>query len=385
MVGNEEATITRMLESVVDHIDYYVIQCNGKKDNTQQIIDSFFADNGIPGFTYEIDWDFPGWNRDHTLQEALRAGHDCDWILRMDADEQLLVEKDFDWTIFTNTSIQSFNVAADPGDSMYFRTWMWNAKLPWFFAHDRRHETIHLPSVNDFQRVNLSTGFRHIITNDGETWYAPMKFLKDALELEMDKVTTGKVLEDNYHLFYIGKSYSDSYENPSQFPFGMDHAIQYASRAIFYFDMYLNQVHDYRNQGQARFEDEFGYYAMMLKADALKFIGNTDGAMSCYLLAEQFSPERSEHLERLGWLYESLSMFSQMAETCTKMLVKNNPFPNKIFLINNSSYPNTSAVPYWMHIRALRALKKDYSSTLQTLNSVHPNLPDYIKNDIYNS
>ena len=30
MVGSEEATIQRMLDSVVNHIDYYVIQCNGK-------------------------------------------------------------------------------------------------------------------------------------------------------------------------------------------------------------------------------------------------------------------------------------------------------------------------------------------------------------------
>jgi len=41
MVGSEEATITRMLESVVDYIDYYVVQCNGS-DNTRSIIDNFF-------------------------------------------------------------------------------------------------------------------------------------------------------------------------------------------------------------------------------------------------------------------------------------------------------------------------------------------------------
>ena len=49
MVGNEEATITRMLQSVVDYIDYYVIQCNGN-DNTRNIIDEFFQSRGISGF-----------------------------------------------------------------------------------------------------------------------------------------------------------------------------------------------------------------------------------------------------------------------------------------------------------------------------------------------
>ena len=41
MVGNEEHVIIRMLESCYQHIDYYVIQCNGS-DNTKTIIDDFF-------------------------------------------------------------------------------------------------------------------------------------------------------------------------------------------------------------------------------------------------------------------------------------------------------------------------------------------------------
>ena len=43
MVGNESATILRMLESVAPHIDYWVIQCNGKEDNTSQIINEFLT------------------------------------------------------------------------------------------------------------------------------------------------------------------------------------------------------------------------------------------------------------------------------------------------------------------------------------------------------
>ena len=48
-------------------------------------------------------------------------------------------------------------------------------------------------------------GFRHLVGQDGETWNVPRKFLKDALELEMDKVVGNTVLEDHYHLWYIGK------------------------------------------------------------------------------------------------------------------------------------------------------------------------------------
>ena len=43
MVKNEAAVIERMLESVVKHIDYWVIQDNGSTDGTQDIIKNFFV------------------------------------------------------------------------------------------------------------------------------------------------------------------------------------------------------------------------------------------------------------------------------------------------------------------------------------------------------
>ena len=300
MVGSEEATITRMLESVVDYIDYYVVQCNGS-DNTRSIIDNFFMERNIPGFTYETKWEYPGFNRDHTLQTCLKSNHDCDWILRMDADEQLSVDETFDWEIFTDTSINSFNITADPGNSLYFRTWLWNAKLPWFFQNDKRHETIHLPDVGEeFQRINLPSSFRQIITNDGETWFAPMKFLTDALELELDKIPSNKVLEDNYHLWYIAKSYSDAYRDPNNLPFGQAHSEEYARRVIFYYTQYLNKLHDFEQNQHPNKLDDMGYYACILMAEAYGWIG--DNEKQVYLLekATLFNHNRNEHYIQLA-------------------------------------------------------------------------------------
>lgn len=391
MVGNEENTIVRMLESVVGYIDYYVIQCNGKKDNTRQIIDNFFAERGIPGFTYEIDWDYPGWNRDHTLQTALKADHGCDWILRMDADEQLKVEEDFNWSIFENTSIDSFNMVADPGDSLYFRTWFWNARRPWFFAHDRRHETIHLPEIGEnFQRVNLDRGFRHIITNDGDTWLAPMKFLNDALELERDKVVSNLVLEDSYHLWYIAKSYSDAYGNSNEFPFGMEHAREYARRCIFYFNMYLNQIHDYASTGQPKNVDDMAYYGMLLIGNAYAFLGENVNAIESFRKAEAFNPRRNEAMYRMAELYEKLGMFNDMLATTSKLIdeSRTNPFPSSSFLIHNSAYFDSNPLPFWLHAKALKAvLEKDGQLRFmaETLNALrlrllknHPGVENWI-------
>jgi tetratricopeptide (TPR) repeat protein len=381
MVGNEENTITRMLESTADYIDYYVIQCNGKVDNTRKIIDDFYAERNIPGFTYEIDWQFPGINRDHTLQTCLKADHGCDWILRMDADEQLLVDDTFDWTVFEDLSIDSFNVPADAGDSIYFRTWMWNADRPWYFTHDKRHETIHLPVIDEgFQRVSLDRGFRHYITNDGETWDAPMKFLTDALELEKDKVPSNLVLEDNYHLFYIGKSYSDSYGNPNELPFGKEHADEYARRAIFYFNMYINKLHNYKETQRPATEDDMGYYAMYLIARAYEFIGDNEMALECYSRSLEFSPRRNEAIYSRAELFERMGQYKDMLAETTILVHENrpHPFPEVSFLVHNSAYYNTNPLPLWLHLKALKANGMDMTATITRLESLHSDLPEYI-------
>jgi hypothetical protein len=344
MVGNEAKTITRMLESVAPYIDYYVIQCNGKEDNTNEIIESFFKEKGIPGFTYFIEWNFPGFNRDHTLQEALKAEHGCDWILRMDADERLAVDEDFDWSIFDDTKAQSYNIVAEAHDTRYFRTWFWNAKLPWFFQHDKRHETIHLPEIGEnFERRNLPYGFRHLVSQDGETWAAPRKFLRDALELEIDKVVGNTVLEDYYHLWYIAKSYSDCYGKPNELPFGKKHSDEYARRSIWYFERFLETVHGWDGTEPAKREDEMAYFALIMMSHCAWFMGDKEKAVTYLSNAGQFAPERNEHFIYQNSYLEELGRYDEVIKNIDFMIQpeRKNPFPQKSFLIENRAYYDT--------------------------------------------
>jgi len=345
MVGNEAKTITRMLESVAPHIDYYVIQCNGKEDNTNEIIETFFKEKDIPGFTYFIEWNFPGYNRDHTLQEALKADHGCDWILRMDADERLAVDEDFDWSILDDTNVQSYNIVAEAYDTRYFRTWFWNAKLPWFFQHDKRHETIHLPEIGeDFERKNMPYGFRHLVSQDGFTWAVPRKFLRDALELEIDKVVGNTVLEDSYHLWYIAKSYSDCYGNPNELAFGKKHSDEYARRSIWYFERFFETVHQWDGSGPATREDEMGYFALIMMSHAIWFIGDKEKALWYLDNAKQFAPERNEHFIYQNSYLEELGRYDEIIKNIDFMVQpdRKNPFPEKSFLIENRAYYDTS-------------------------------------------
>ena len=345
MVGNESATILRMLESVYPHINYYVIQCNGKEDDTKQIIENFFKEKSIHGFTYETDWNYPGFNRDHTLQECLKSDHKCDWILRMDADERLQVDEDFDWSILDDTSVQSYNITAENGGLRYFRTWFWNAKLPWFFQHDKRHETIHLPEIGEgFQREMMPYGFRHLVSQDGQTWNVPRKFLRDALELEIDKVVGNTVLDDHYHLWYLAKSYADCYGNSQELPFGKLHSDEYARRSIWYYERFLDISHDWSKSKTAKRKDEMSYYALITMGHAYLFIGDNDKAKEHYLLAEQFQPERNEHLLYLCFFLEKLGKFKEILDIINKMSRTDriNPFPELSFLIEARSYYDTS-------------------------------------------
>ena len=343
MVGNEAPTILRMLESVAPHIDYYVIQCNGKEDNTQEIIDNFFKEKNIPGYTYQTDWNFPGYNRDHTLQECLKAEHQCDWILRMDADERLQVDDTFDWSLLDDTSIESYNITAEAGDTKYFRTWFWNARLPWFFQHDKRHETIHLPEIGeDFRRFDMPYEFRHLVGQDGETWNVPRKFLKDALELEIDKVVGNTILEDRYHLWYLAKSYADSYGSSHELPFGKKHSDEYARRSIWYFERFFEVCHNWYGEGRPTREDEMGYYGLIMMGHAYYFIGDVEKSHKCFKNAELFCEGRNEHLMYLASYLERQERYEEILPLISEMVKKPNPFPNKTFLIENRCYLDSS-------------------------------------------
>ena len=362
MVNNEAHVITRMLESVYEYIDYWVIQDNGSTDGTQDIIKNFFEAKGIPGFLYQLDWwKGHGINRDHCIKTALSADHGCDWILRVDADEQLQVDDDFDWSVFNDTSIQSFNVPCQGPGVKYFRTWLWNAKEPWAFYPEKAHETIYLDRDDvgeEFQRVPLDKKFRHILTNDGQTWLQPMKFLKDALNLELDVVPNNKVLEDNYHLFYIAKSYHDTLGD--NFPFGEDHREEFARRCIFYFEQYLYRVNpEYKESNLvSSTRDAFYYWCCVGIAAAYKWMGQIDKQIEWLNKSVEFCHARNESYARLAEIYLERKHFSKALQ-CTKMLVdlnRKNPFPNLQFIIEDTAYYDTSEYPKELHTKALRGL-----------------------------
>lgn len=338
MVGNESHIIHRVLESCYRYIDYWIIQCNGN-DNTQELIEEFFKEKNIPGLCYNVEWHYPGWNSDSLVQECYKIDHGCDWLFRIDADEELQVDDDFDWSLLRDTSIQSFDVVATNGGSSWIRNRIWNAKLPWRFKHDKRHECIILPGCGpteeEFQRVYLGKGFRHFIRSEGNSYTNPVKFVVDALQLEEQHISKGSLLTDPYHFFYIAKSYSDCYSSTA-LPLGYKHQVEYARRCIFYSEEYINNFYNGT-------EDELIYYCQLLIANAYNFCNDVENAILAFKKCDLYCSIRNEHLCGLAETYMHIKDYESAYGVVNIMMDPSrvNPFPRVGFLVQNEVYYDT--------------------------------------------
>jgi len=360
MFKNEAKTIRRMLESCYKYIDYWVFQDNGSTDGTPEIVKEFFEEHPVPGFIYNCDegWVSFGWNRDHLLQTCLKTDHGCDWIMKMDCDEYMEVDDDFDWSIFNDTDIHSFHVPSIAPGITYFRAWIWNAKFPWKFNHDLVHETISMEVDGigeNFQRVNLPMGFRHIGTNDGESYQTPTKYVSDALKLEEQLIKDNTMLTDNYHFWYVGKSYFDA-QFCQNFPLGKVQQEEFARRSIFYFYQYVCHNHEgFESTSLPQYLDEFSYFGLYCSGMLLKDLGLLEDAIENFNTAALFAPRRNEHLVRLAEICLEQEQYETMLEITTHLLLpeRKNPFPDFIFLIDNSCYHDTGDYINELHTTAL--------------------------------
>jgi len=371
MFKNEATTIRRMLESCYQHIDYWILQNNGSTDGTPEVVKEFFKDKNIPGFIYEVEegWVSFGWNRDHLLQTCLNTDHDCDWIMKMDCDEYLEVDEDFDWSYFDNKEIQSFHVTAQNPGCIYYRAWIWNAKLPWKFYHDVAHECIYLNdgvTGEGFQVTDLPRSFRMCGTNEGESYTVRTKYISDALKLEEKLIREETMLTDRYHFWYVGKSYMDCFRGDF-YPLGDHHSKEFARRAIFYFERYIDFVHE--GGKLQRGINEMCYYATFCIGECYKFLGDIEKALYYFKDAESFCPVRNEHLVHLAHTYNDLGQYDKMLEVTTLLInpERKLPFPNYYFLIDTNLYFDSGHVPKHLHNQALAKVNK--SSNEKSIDS----------------
>jgi glycosyltransferase involved in cell wall biosynthesis len=245
-VQDEALIIKEMLASVVDYIDYWVIVDNGSVDGTQKVITDFFEEKGVPGKLYQskIGWKGHGINRQHSWDFLCDTNHGCDYILRLDADEGLLVDDDFDWSLINGAD--SYNVIFVSGSYSTPRTWLWNFNYDWYWQDDEAHETIHRKDGLPMTQVQLPFSFRQTALSRGQSYNDPIKYVKDVLKLEVqlhERFRDGSNIEEQwYHLWYLCRSfnYTGFYINDEWahqfFPYGRDGLEMFLKRGIYYYD-----------------------------------------------------------------------------------------------------------------------------------------------------
>lgn len=87
MEKNESKIIERMLQSIIDDIDGFIILDTGSTDNTEQVMwDFLVTKHKKPGAIYRTDWYDFGTNRTIAVQLAHEMGK---WLILMDADYRL--------------------------------------------------------------------------------------------------------------------------------------------------------------------------------------------------------------------------------------------------------------------------------------------------------
>ena len=358
MFKDEAPVLRRMLDSTLGFCDYYVMQDNGSTDGSNEIAQQFLTENNLQGIIYRCEegWKGFGWNRDHLIRFCQeQTDHGCDWILKMDCDEVLQVDDDFDWSILDNRSIASFHIPAIAGSTIYYRCWMWNASMPWAFNHDPCHETIYHqdPAIGEnFFRYDLPRTIRQVGFNEGQSWANPTKFVTDALTLENKMIVEGDMLDPDrrYHFWYIGKSYFDAHTCDT-FPLGKAHQQEYARRAIWYFAEWIKEIY----KGRDLDTNEMAYNALIFSAEARRFLDDWEAALITYRQAEVFSPVRNDHLIGAFECCRKLKRHNEILEIARRLLSpeRKNPFPAHATFINDNHYYDTGTLPNRLYQEAL--------------------------------
>src|SRR5687768_7620395 len=93
IVKNEMAIIERCLEAVAPHIDCYVICDTGSTDRTEETIERFFRNIGVPGIIIRTTFCNFEQARNEALDAARASQLEFDYILLCDADMELVAHR----------------------------------------------------------------------------------------------------------------------------------------------------------------------------------------------------------------------------------------------------------------------------------------------------
>lgn len=195
IVKDESHLITRCLSSLKPFIDSWVIVDTGSTDRTQEIIQEFLKD--IPGELHERPWK----NFAHNRNEALAlAKNKADYILFIDADEELIQTSDFHKE---DLHKDFYYITSHYGGARYPRIQLVNASLAWKWQ-GVLHETLECQEARSCEVLPCAFNF---VRSEGARSKDPNTYLRDVKILE--EACASDPMNTRY-TFYLAQSYRDA-------------------------------------------------------------------------------------------------------------------------------------------------------------------------------
>ena len=212
IVKNEAGTMPRLIESVRDVIDYYVISDTGSTDETPELITKLMAERGIPGEVHFEPWVNFGHNRQRALDAAIAAGR-SGWLLFIDADEEL-ASTDREWfrklvrgtTYRLQKHHNSLRYALNNLVWLDGNTWSWHGPVHEYVQAHKPAPAETLENAWIIYHAGEGARSRGVTTQE--------KFLRDAAILEDDLVRNPN---NPRNVFYLAQSYRDAGELPKAY------------------------------------------------------------------------------------------------------------------------------------------------------------------------
>jgi glycosyltransferase involved in cell wall biosynthesis len=206
MCKNEEHCILETLKSVAPYIDHWVVCDTGSTDKTISIVKKFFKEKGIPGKLYQDEW--VGFDHNKTLMMS-RAKDKADYIMHLDADDQLVGEFKFSPE---ESGKDTYHIPVRRGGSEWKALILFKGSYTWKFC-GVAHTTIKALEIPSYNTGDLSH-YGYYISGEGigSRAFDPKKYLYDAERLQKqfwDTLVSDPDGLNNRSIFYTAQSYMD--------------------------------------------------------------------------------------------------------------------------------------------------------------------------------
>jgi glycosyltransferase involved in cell wall biosynthesis len=199
IVKNESKIILRLLETVVDLVDFYCICDTGSTDNTVELIETFFAEHKIPGkITREPFRDFAH-NRSFSLKAC--ESIDADYILLLDAD--MVFQLHISPEEFKQSLTHDYYHLFQGKDTFYYKNTRIVKNRIGASYWGVTHEYVKMPEGSTSSQISKDRAFIHDIGDGGAK--------TDKFERDIRLLKQGLVDHPNNdrYTFYLANSYKD--------------------------------------------------------------------------------------------------------------------------------------------------------------------------------